>query len=226
MLFLKMLAAILVMCVVAAIGLFVSYPWLYPTYAVRYRLTVNAIVGAQPHSGSSVIEIRVKTQPNLLDNPRWAFRVDGEATFVDLGDGRNLVALLNSGPTKGKGSDAITILFRAFDFPFNPDNAADLPKLDGERRLQPADWPSFATFPDVSDALSVKAVDASALQDTYGAGARIESVTVSITHDPVTHSLEQNLPSLGNAPQDHSDPKTIAMVKLHLGRSAFIRSDP
>jgi hypothetical protein len=213
-----------VLCVVAVIGLFLSYPWLYPTYAVRYRLTVNAIVGEQPHSGSSVIEIRVKTQPNLLDNPRWAFRVDGEATFVNLGEGRNLVALLNQGPSKA--SSATTILFRAFRVPFIAENAADLSKLSGERRLQPGDWPPFVTFQDVSDSLSVRAIDPSAFQDTYGAGARIDDVTVSITQEPVTHSLEQNLPWLGNTPQDHSDPKRIAMVELHLGRSAFIRSDP
>jgi hypothetical protein len=224
MIFLKVLAAALVLCVVAVIGFLAGYPWLYPTYVVRYRLTVNAVVDEQPHSASSVIEIRVKTQPNLLDNPRWAFRVIGEATFVDLGNGRNLVALLNSGPSKG--SDAITVLFEAFRLPFSADHAADLPNLSGERGLQSTDWPPFVTFRDVGDALSVKAIDPSALQDTYGAGARIESVTVSITPDPVTHGLEERLPWLGNVPQDHSDPNRIAMIKLHLGRSAFIRSDP
>ena len=97
MVFVRALASILVFGLVAATGLFVGYPWIYPTYTIRYRLTINAIVGEQPHSGSSVIELQVKTQPKVLDNPRWAFRVDGEAVFVELGKDCNLCRDVGSG---------------------------------------------------------------------------------------------------------------------------------
>lgn len=219
--FLKVLAALLVLCIVGMIGLYVSYPWIYPTYTTRYRLTVNAAIGEQRYSGSSVIEVRVKTQPQVLDTPRWAFRVNGEATFVDLGSGRNLVAPLSPGPSKG--SAAVNVLFRAFHIPFLAENAVNLKNVSGERRLAPADWPAFVTFRDVDHPLSVEVVNPPALENTFGAGARIESVTLAITDDPVTRGLEQSLPWLASA---LSDQDKFALAKRHFSRSLFIRNEP
>ncbi len=217
----RIFAAILALCAAAVVGLYISYPWLYPTYICRYRLTVNAAIGEQQYSGSSVVEIKVKMQPNVLDNPRWHFGINGQATFVDLGGGRNLVALLNPGPSKGK--DAVTLLFRAFNISFSADNAADLKKLSGERRLEPVNWPAFVTFQDVGEARSIKAVDPSALQDTYGSGARINSVTVSITSDPASRGLEERLPWLAS-PLNIQE--IVELAKIHVARSQFIGSSP
>jgi hypothetical protein len=220
--FLKVLAALLVLCIVGIIGLYVSYPWIYPTYTTRYRLTVNAAIGEQQYSGSSVIEIRVKMQPRLLgDMPSWTFRVNGDAVFVDLGSGRNLVAPLSPGPSKG--SDAVNVLFRAFHIPFLADNAADLKSLHGERGLDPAAWPAFVTFRDVNNPLSVEVVNPPALEKTFGPGARIDSVTLTITNDPVTRGLEQGLPWLASA---LSDKDKFALAKRHFSRTLFIRNEP
>src|SRR5882724_13670221 len=112
---LKLVAVVLVLLIVAGIGFWVSYPWLYPTYVVRYRLTVDAVLGERRYNGSNVIEVRIKMQPRLLDNPPWTLSVEGEPTVIDLGDGRNLVALLYPGPRGDapKGAPAYTIPFEA-----------------------------------------------------------------------------------------------------------------
>jgi hypothetical protein len=78
--------------VLAVGGFLVAYPWLYPTHVVHYRLTVTAVIGDERYIGSNVVEVEVKTQPKLLDSPRWAFRVDGEPVSVDVGSDRYLVA--------------------------------------------------------------------------------------------------------------------------------------
>ena len=208
--------------VVAVAALIASYPLLYPTYVVRYRLTVNTVVGDQPHSGSSVVEIRVKRQPQWISEmPPWQFNTSGEATFVDLGEGRNLVALLNPGPSEGK--DCVTILFRAFQVPFLVERAADLKNLNGERRLQPDDWPPFVTFQNVNDPLSVKPVKPSAMRDNYGVDARIESVTLAIAQDAVTRGLDQKLPWLASP---LSDSQLRALSKINFARVEFIGNGP
>ncbi|SDO94947.1 hypothetical protein [Afipia sp. GAS231] len=220
MAFLKVLAAILILCVAGAIGLYAAYPWFYPTFLCRYRLTANVAIGERQYSGSSVIEVKVETQPRLLDSPRWNFGINGDATFVDLGGGRNLVALLNPGPSKG--TDVVTLLFRAFNVPFSADNAAEVAKLSGERRLDPANWPAFVIFQDVNEARSIKAIDPPLLPDIYGSGARIESVTVSITSDPISRGLEEKLPWLASA---FSIQEMVQLAKIHIARSQFIGSN-
>jgi hypothetical protein len=208
--------------VVAVAALLAAYPLHYPTYVVRYRLTVNAVVGEQSHSGSTVIEVRVKRQPQLVaDMPPLRFSITGEATFVDLGDGRNLVAGLSPGPSRG--SDAVGVLSRAFNLPFAADNVFQLKNLRGERRLGPADWPAFVTFRNVSDPLSVEPVDSSALGSAFGVSARIESVTLAVTEAPVTHDLEQHLPWL-SAPL--SSQEMLVLARRQFSRGEFIRNDP
>ena len=217
---LKVLGTLLVLALVGASLLILNYDRIYPAYAVRYRLTVTVLVDGTHHSGSSVVEIRVKTQPRLLDSPPWSFRVDGEATFVDLGNGRNLVATLAPGPNKGL--DATGILFRAFGIPFVVDRAADLTNVQGEKHLAPTDWPAFVTFRQTDKPLSIESVNPSSLDETLGTNVRIEDVTLTITRDAVTRNLAQNLRWLAS-PLDIQD--TIALAKRHFGRRDFIRSD-
>lgn len=220
--FLRGLAATVLVIIALCASAVLGYQWLYPTYVVRYRLTVNAVAGDQAHTGSSVVEVHVRMQPRLVaDMPPWNFGVRGEATFIDLGSGRNVLATLIPGPSKG--SDAIGVLFKAFRVPLLAENAADLKNVRGARRLEPADWPAFATFSDVTDPLSVEPVDPSALEKNLGINARIESVLLTITDDPVTHNLEQTLPWLA-APLDAQ--QVAALSKRHFSKGAFVRNDP
>lgn len=207
--------------VVAVLGFVAGYSMLYPAYTVRYRLTVNAIADGLPHSGSSVIEMRVKTQPQLVfDMPPWLFRISGEAVFVDLGNGRNLVAVLD--PRPSRGSMAYMLPFKAFKIPFAVERARDLGGLQGERRLEQKDWPAFVTFRNVGDPSSVESVDPKDLAKTLGDGVRIESVIVAITQEPVTHNLAQSLPWLT---AELNPQEILALSTRQISRGAFVRND-
>jgi hypothetical protein len=82
---------------VIAVGV-ILYKTSYPTYAYRYRMTVNVEVDGQMRSGSSVIEVRVSKQLAFLPTVNeLAYAGEGEAVYVDLGVHGSIVALLASG---------------------------------------------------------------------------------------------------------------------------------
>lgn len=68
----------------------------YPTYTYRCRMNVEVLVDGAVRSGASVIEVRIDKQPKFGSAPPQVSHVYGEAVFVDLGGGRNVVALLPS----------------------------------------------------------------------------------------------------------------------------------
>jgi hypothetical protein len=219
----------LVIPVVVVLGLVGAYSWRYPTYTIRYRLTVNAVAEGVPHSGSSIVEMRIVQW--LSEVPPWKFQVTGEATYVDLGDGRNLVAVLWYKPNRTAGfyydlggAPYYYLVFKAFDVPVLVEHARDLIRLRGERSLKQRDWPPFVTFRDVRDPSSVQSIDPKALSTTFGNDVRIDSVTVAITQEPVTRNLAQKLPWLAALvgpqvyPVDNSNPE--------ISRGSLVREDP
>ena len=65
--------------------------------AHRFRLTVEVQTLDGPRAGSSVVEVERKEGRWPVLGPRHVFRVRGEAVFMDLGGGRNLVAVMAHG---------------------------------------------------------------------------------------------------------------------------------
>jgi hypothetical protein len=93
---LGILALVIVLLIGAAV---LFYKAVFPTYSYRYRMTVEVTVDGVVHSSSSVIEVRLRKQPQVfVPVPPVIAMVRGEAVFVDLGQGRNVIALLASGP--------------------------------------------------------------------------------------------------------------------------------
>lgn len=86
---------------VAAVIAAVTYGWsaaMPSRNAHRFRLTVEVNTTYGPRSGSSVVEVeREDVRWIPVPGSRYMFRVRGEAVFVDLGGGRNLVAVLTHG---------------------------------------------------------------------------------------------------------------------------------
>lgn len=191
---LKSLATLAALCLVgyllATFAVPLAYKWAYPTYNVRYRLTVNALVDGQTKSASSVVDMHIKLQPRLLDNPPWVLDLNGEHPAMDIGNGQTLVTLMAR--RDHKGPDATSIVFRAFDIPYQADRASDLGDLHGERRLAPRDWPDFVVVRNANSPPSINALD-----QAEDLKIRIESVTLAITSDTVTCGLSQRFPWVG-----------------------------
>src|SRR5262249_43782132 len=71
---------------IVLVGLCATWTWLFPSGAVRYRLTLSVEAGGLMHRGSGVIEVSFARQ-GWSDEATFGMksRVKGEAVVVDLG---------------------------------------------------------------------------------------------------------------------------------------------
>ena len=129
----------------------------------------------------------VHAESVTADNtPRWlrlpeaggaGISFQGEAVVVDLGQGRYLFALL-------KGPDTVLTLY---PHPKDFVEAAKLvPRTKGVKILSSADYPMLVTFDNIADPKSVKLVDPSKFEASFGTGYALKSITLEITDDKVT----------------------------------------
>jgi hypothetical protein len=97
------------------IGLLVLRLFVYPEYVHRYRLTMDVDTPDGVKTGSTVIQVE-------RDDNRWdwfilgkiSFSFYGEALFLDLGRGKNVIALLAKDPRTAESSSMIWLHIQTF----------------------------------------------------------------------------------------------------------------
>ena len=146
---------------IVASALVIGYHFVYPTISYHARLSVLVDRGGQTMVGSSVVEISAISFPtfgDLLDEG-VELRSRGEAAFLDLGDGKNLIALLGMGgfPHDDIVKIAQTTLFGEA-YRKNPEYGTlsfVYRTLDAElgkpRELSGQQMPTLARFRDIND---------------------------------------------------------------------------
>ena len=185
--------AIALAIIVAVVAL---YKIKYPTYAYRYRMTVNVEVDGQMRSGSSVIEVRVNKQPVFLPgvNP-LEYSERGEAAFVDLGAGRNIVALLAAGAFAERAAYPAFLVQSHFKLNlFDDRQLASLPALRGNWELANDSLPTLVTFSNPGDPATLKPLRPDQFEQAFGPGVHLRGVVIDMTTDAVTHNIESKLP--------------------------------
>jgi hypothetical protein len=178
------------------VGLYVAYKLIYPTYTYRYRMTVEIDVHGETKTGTSVIEVRLSKQPRFLPEvPPVATTVIGEAVFVDLGEGRNILALLASGPYGRTVDNPQFVVPRHFMLSYSDRDIAKFPQLQGRWNLE-SRLPTLVTFTDLNDPKAVRVVQPEEFEQVFGPGVRFKRVWVEMTSDPVTRGIESKMPML------------------------------
>jgi len=200
------------------------YKLFYPDYTYRYRLTVEIDTPDGVKSGSSVIEVHTIQWPKWLKglfagNYSQSF-VKGEAVFVDLGDGKNVVALLARGPEARLYGMSRLAQRAFFSFPresfMTPDNTKKLASMLGEDKdLNGELIPTLISLSNVNDSKTAKVVYANELSKfngsktsilvnkvavdnmaTLGKGVSFKRAYISITNDEVTNKIIKRIPFL------------------------------
>jgi hypothetical protein len=170
----------------------------------KYRLTVEVETPAGVRSASGVLAVT----PDRGYSNRGRSLTSGDAVFVDLGGGKNLVALLAH--LDGKlDLDAINyVALRAYGeaggqrISFN-----QMSRMTGVVPVTGALIPVLATFADPADPATMRSVAADNLEASLGPGYRLHRVTAEVVPngfwpidfggplgEPVTRAIRGKLP--------------------------------
>ena len=198
-----------------------ALPACAPSLDYRYRMTVEVETPQGVRSSSNVIEARwlddryTWWQPPDARNLRM--EAIGDAVFVDLGQGRHVVATLALGPNEGEDRGIETIVPDSLGISWFGDfevlrAAVETALVNKTLGVVPrASLPQLVTFADVNDPSSGRVLhpDSSDFASTFGAGYAFRRVTiqlvpvgiwpfneVGISGEPITRSIEGQLPFL------------------------------
>ena len=215
---------LLVLLGVAAALLAVWELVLFPSWTVRYRLTIDVAVDDEIRSGSGVIEmIWTDMSNNPLMHGRWDLTFRGEAFSLDLGSRGRLFALLSSPKAPRYLAKPGTHIFTPAIDAFSPELSVGtmtgwtLSSIAWRRdvvELAPSLLPMLVRFRDIDDPKTVEEVDPSDLADSFGPNVKIVRATVQIVPsgfwpfnrfnapfpqwlfgEPITTGIEKQLPS-------------------------------
>jgi hypothetical protein len=192
----KFLKALGILAVIV-FGLVVVYQLAYPTYAHRYRLTLEVETPEGLKTASGVIEPQLITQPTILTDRRSHGGLMGDAVFVDLGNGKNVTALLASGPSASNVDAPLRLAIEAFEIPNCGEAFCQwraISRATGQRDLSVELVPTLVTFSDVNDPKSARVIEPGEFETVFEPGYRFKRAWIEMTDDPVTRRIREILP--------------------------------
>lgn len=136
----------------------------------------------------------------------------GEAVFVDLGGGRQVISIFGFGP-KGDGPPAFHQLAqKAFGLPVGEDEWKALAGRRDAAELPSRLIPTLVTFGDVNDPTTARVVRPEEFEREFGPGVRFRRATIEMVSpgtwpltlfgiggEPVTRGIEGKIPGLPDA---------------------------
>ena len=172
----------------------------------KYRLTVEVETPDGVKSGSGIVAIT----PDRGYSRKGHTSASGDAIFVDLGNGRNLVALL-AHVDKSVDLDAINyVALRAYTAASGKRaNFNDMSRMTGIVPVKGELVPVLVTFADPTNPGTARSVPPDDVESALGRGYRLRSVTAEVVPngfwpidfggplgDPVTRGILASLPWL------------------------------
>jgi hypothetical protein len=160
-------------------------------------------------------------------------KTKGDAVFVDLGGGRNVVALLVVGSANPPDLDAINyVAMRAFNAAGRRVQFRDMKKTTAMPPVPVTGElaPVLVSFKDAGDPASARLVTADNAQELLGPGTRLRGFTVAtvangfwpldfggVLGEPVSRGIEQKLPWLVKSDTGAATALNAAGVKANSG---------
>lgn len=170
----------------------------------KYRLAVEVETPDGVKSATGVLSVH----PDRGYSRHGSTLTRGDALWVDLGGGKNLVALLAHLDDKGLELDGMNfVALRAFNAAGRKTTFNEMNRISGTAPVTGALIPVLAAFSDINDPATMRAVKPDDLEATYGKGFGLRSVTVEavpngfwpldfggVLGEPVTRGIEAKLP--------------------------------
>jgi hypothetical protein len=173
----------------------------------KYRLVVSVQTPDGVRSGSGVLSVH----PDRGYSRHGSTLTKGDAVVVDLGGGKNLVALLAHAGEKGLDLDGINfVALRAYNAAGRNASFRNISSMTGVVPVTGALIPVLATFADLADPATMRVVQPHDLQSSFGQGFRLQGITAEAVPngfwpldfggplgEPVTRGIEARLPWWG-----------------------------
>jgi hypothetical protein len=170
----------------------------------KYRLAVEVETPDGLKSASGVMSVH----PDRGYSRSGSTLTRGDAVFVDLGGGRNLVALLAHIDDKSLDLDGMNYLaLRAFNAAGRKTAFNEMNRISGTAEVTGALIPVLAAFSDINDSATMHVVRPDDLEATYGKGFALRGITVEAVPngfwpldlggafgEPVTRGIAAKLP--------------------------------
>jgi hypothetical protein len=163
----------------------------------KYRLTVEVQTPDGVRSASGVMAVYQGKISGPLPEAVAGISMKGDAVYVDLGGGRNLVAILNRGATLAM--DAFAAVGQKVPF-------TDVKKLRGGVRVYGDAMPTLVAFTDPTDPKTARVLDPGNIEATFGRGYHLQRVALEMVSvglwpldfggplgEPITLGIEKRL---------------------------------
>lgn len=190
---------------------YIAFSWIFPTYRVRYELTLEVEENGKPELVSQVIEVRYAPLPDALANIGQGRKFGGEfrgaAPTIDLGD-KGLVFIVNRWSTNRFSMQCPRTINGGWDC-MRSVSLADLPLAafgypidsmpSGEKKylsqlqlhrdtidVPVENLPMLVHFQNDSDRKSLEEVDPRDFAKTFGSGYRLLGARLKLTNAPIS----------------------------------------
>lgn len=170
----------------------------------KYRLTVEVETPEGVKSASGVLAVH----PDRSYSRGGHTRTLGDAVFVDLGGGRNLLALLAHNDNGSLDLDGMNyVALRAYNAAGRKTSFSEMGRMTGAVAVKGALVPVLLTFMDIGDPGTAHRLMPDEVEARLGKGFRLRSIAAEVVPnglwpvdfggplgDPVTRGIEAKLP--------------------------------
>ena len=180
---------------IAALLLAVSLGGCRSHYSWHQKLTLVVETPQGTRSGSSVVRVDVLYgQLPLMAGDTETF-VTGEAAIVDLGQGKYLFALLMAEDDGGLNGTVRLAEYTWRDqiTGHGKERLSQIANLKGVRELPRKYYPLLVTFKNINDPETIEQVNPDDLENSFGPGYSLKSITLEVTEEPVTTGVVEKL---------------------------------
>ena len=173
--------------------------------AHKYRLTVEVETPDGVKSASGIMAVH----PDRSYSRRGKTATKGDAVFVDLGGGKNLVVLLAHLDKSIEFDDINYVALRAYKAAGRNFQFSDMSRLTGVVPVTGEVIPVLVTFADPADPASAHVVSPDGVEAALGKGIRLRGISAELAPngvwpldfggplgEPVTRGIEAKLPWL------------------------------
>lgn len=215
----KMLSLVIITVITLPFLWFAS-AFVYETlnsFTHRYRLTIEVETPEGLKSGSNVIQSTITGKADWMLQTGGSYStVKGEAIFIDLGSGKNIVVTLKfdqGGCVDRLYSLAASALHRDKAFWYR-----EAPKWTEKAELQGKLIPTLVSFSNPTDPASARVVQPDEFEMFFGPGYRLKGGWLEMTKDDWTRGdIERSLPWLKN----RNDLQKLQLYKIYKRNLCF-----